>query len=69
MGLTKVAKGDGAVDGRNNVGQTNVAWSFSQYVSATNSTLRTHKSSAFQGEEDLFEIGLRKSSALGNVSD
>jgi hypothetical protein len=28
MGLTEVAKGDGAVYGRNNVGQANVTWGF-----------------------------------------
>jgi hypothetical protein len=69
MGLAKVTKSDGAVYGRNNVRQTNIAWSFSQYVAATNAALRTHKSGAFQSEKDLFEIGLRKSSALGNISD
>jgi hypothetical protein len=39
VGLSKVTKGDGSVDGRNNVGQANVAWRFSQDVAASNSAL------------------------------
>jgi hypothetical protein len=39
MGLAKITKGDGAIDGRYNVGETNVAWSFGQHVTAANSAL------------------------------
>ena len=69
MGLAEVAKGDGAIYGRNYVRQTNIAWSFSQYVAAANSALRAHKSGAFQCEQNLFEVWLWQSGAFGNVSD
>jgi hypothetical protein len=39
MGLAEITKGDGAVNGRNNVGQATVAWRFSQDVAASNSAL------------------------------
>jgi hypothetical protein len=38
-------------------------------VTAADAPLRSHEPCAFQGQQDLLEIGLRQTGALGDVAD
>jgi hypothetical protein len=68
VGLAKVTQCDGAINCRDDVGETNVGGWFSQHVSAPYASFRTHKSGSLEGKEDLLKIGLREACALGNVT-
>src|SRR4051812_46363182 len=69
MGLAEVAGGDGTVDGAHDLAQGDLRRIMGEDVSAADAALGTDKAGALEGQEDLLEIGLRESGALGDVPD
>ena len=69
VGEPEVADGDRSVDGRDDLGQLDVRWIAGQDVAAADASLGAHQPGALEGEEDLFEVGLRQAGALGDVAD
>ena len=67
--LTKVAGHNWSVDGGDNLGQSDAAGVFGQNVATTDAPLRANEAYALQAEQNLFEVGLGESSALGEVTD
>lgn len=68
MGFAEVAHGDGSVHRRDDLGQLYVVGSAGERVATADSSLRPDETGAFQGEEDLFEVRLGESGALGDVA-
>ena len=68
MRLAEVAERDRAVDGRDDRGQSNLLGWTVEDVAAAHPALGPHEPSAFQGEQDLFEVRLGESGAFGNVA-
>ena len=67
--LPEVPECDGTVDRRNDLGEADlVGWS-AEDVPSTHASFGTNQTGAFQGEQDLLEVRLRKSSPLRDVSD
>jgi hypothetical protein len=69
VGLAEVTDGDGSVDGGDDLGQLDVLRALREHVTATHASFRSDESRTFQSEEDLFEIGLGESGALGYVAN
>ena len=67
--LTEVADRDRPVDGRDDLRQLNPGRVPRQHVTATDATLRAHQAGAFQGQQDLLEVGLWETGALGDVAN
>jgi hypothetical protein len=67
--LAKVSQGDGAIDSGNDFGELDVFGQFGQDITAAHTTLGTNKTGAFQGQQDLFQVGLGKPCAVGNVAN
>ena len=68
MRLTEVANRDRTIDGRDDLRQTDIGRLTGQRVSTTDSALGANQTGAFQGEQDLFEIGLGETRPLGDVA-
>ena len=68
VGLAEIAEGDGAVNGRHDLGEPDLGWIAGEDVPASDTPLRFHETGAFQGEQDLFEVRLRQCGALGDVA-
>lgn len=68
VGFTEVSESDGAVDGRHDVGQTDLGRRSGEGVATTDPSLRANESGAFQRQENLFEIGLGESGSRGDVA-
>jgi hypothetical protein len=69
MGLAEVAQGDGAINGRNDLGETNICWSLCEHVSAANASLGANETGAFEGEKNLFEVWLGETSSVCDVAN
>lgn len=69
MGLAEIAERDRTVDGRDDLGETDLGGRSAQQVPATDTPLRPDESGAFEGEKDLFEVRLGEPGALGDVSN
>jgi hypothetical protein len=69
MRLAKVAQGDGAINGRNNLREANIGWCLCEHVSAAYASFGTHKAGAFEGQKNLFEVGLGESRTVCNVTN
>lgn len=67
VGFAEITESDGPVDGRDDLGETNVARWTSQGVAAADPALGTDQTGALEGQEDLFEIGLGEAGAFGDV--
>ena len=57
--LAEVAEDDRAVDRRDDLGEADLVGRPGKHVATADTPLGTHQPGALQGEEDLFEIGLR----------
>ena len=68
VGLPEVARHDGAVDGRDDLGEGDVLGRPRQHVAAPDATLGAHEAGPLQGEQDLLQVGLGKSRAVGDVA-
>jgi hypothetical protein len=42
VGLAEIAESDGAIDCRNDVGESNLGWGLGKYVTAADATLGAH---------------------------
>jgi hypothetical protein len=69
MGLAEVAQGDGAIDGGNDLRESDIGWSLSEHISAANASLGAHKTSAFEGEKNLFEVRLGETSSVCDIAN
>jgi hypothetical protein len=49
MRLPEVAQGDGAVNSRNDLGESDIGWSLREHVSATNASFGAHETGTFEG--------------------
>lgn len=67
VGLAEVAGGDRTVDGPHDLGEPNRVGLAGKDVAAADASLRANETGALQGEQDLFEVGLRESGALGDL--
>ncbi len=68
MGLAEVAERDWSVDRRDDLGQSDVRGVTGEDVAAADTALRLDEAGAFEGEQDLFEVGLGKCGAVGDVA-
>ncbi len=69
VGLAEVTDGDRAVDRAHDVGQANLFGWAGQYVASADASLRTDQTGTLQRQKNLLKIRLRKTGALGNVTD
>ena len=60
---------DGTVDGRDDLGERDVLDRAGQHVAAADAALGAHEPRPLQGEQDLLEVGLGQSRAVGDVAD
>jgi hypothetical protein len=60
---------DGAVDGRDDLGQADVLGAAGQDVATADAALGAHQAGPLEGQEDLLEVGLGERRALGDVAD
>ena len=58
VGLAEVAGHDGPVDRRDDLGQGDLLGGAGQHVAAAHPPLGTHQPGAFEGQEDLLQVGL-----------
>jgi len=58
VGLPEVARHDGTIDGRDDLGERDVLGRPREHVPAADPALGTHQARPLQGEEDLLEVGL-----------
>jgi hypothetical protein len=65
--LAEVTGGDRAVDGGDDLGQADLFGESGQDVPASNAAFGANQARSFEGEEDLFKIGLGESGPLGDV--
>lgn len=65
--LAEITNGDGSVHGRNDFAQLDGAGIARQHVAAADAALGTHETRALEGQQDLFEIGLRQPGAFSDV--
>jgi len=68
VGLAEVACDDRSVDGRDDLGQGDLFGVAGQYVATPDSPFGSDETGAFEGQQDLFEVGLWQRSAIGNVA-
>ena len=68
MGLTEITEGDGAVDGRDDLGEFDLGGRSREDIPASDAALRPHEAGTLQGEKNLLQIGLGKPGALRNVA-
>ena len=69
MGFAEVTGGDGAVDGRDDLGQGDLLGGTGQHVAAAHAPLGADEAGALQGQQDLLEVGLGQAGPLGDVAD
>ena len=69
MGLAEIAHHDRAVDRAHNLGQGYLLGRAGQNVTTADAALRANKAGSFEGEQDLFQVGLWKNGAIRDVSD
>jgi hypothetical protein len=68
MGFAKVTGGDGAIDGRHDLGECYRFGCPGEDVPAADPAFGANESSAFEIQEDLLQIRLGESSAFGEVT-
>jgi len=68
VGEAEVTRGDGPVDGGDDLGEGDLLWRPGQYVAAAHAALGAHQASALEGEQDLLEVRLGKGGALCDVA-
>ena len=68
MGLAEVAECDGAVDGRHDLGESDVDGVAGEDVAAADASFRLDQAGALEGEQDLFEVRLGECGAFGDVA-
>jgi len=69
VGLTEVTGDDRAVDRGHNFGQGDGGGVASQHVATTDAALGANESDALQTQQNLLEVGLRETGALGQVTN
>ena len=69
VGDAEVARHDGPVDGRDDLGERDLLGRAGQHVAAADAPLGPDEAGTLQGEEDLLEVGLGEPGALGDVPD
>ncbi len=67
--FTEIAECDRSVNGSDDLAQADVLWGTCKGVAASDASFGLDQTGAFEGQEDLFEVGLRQCRALGNVLD
>lgn len=68
VGLAEVAKSDGPVHGRDDLGQPDLVRISGEHITAAHASLGANESGTLQCQKDLLQIGLGKSGAFGNVA-
>lgn len=64
----EVTRLDGAVDGAHDLGQGDGRRIAVEDVAAAHASFRAHQPGAFEGEQDLFEVGLGEAGTAGDVA-
>lgn len=65
---TEISESNGSVDSTHNFCERDVNRISGKNVSAADAALGSHEPSAFEGQEDLFEVRLGKRSTASNVA-
>jgi len=68
VGLAEVTSDDRAIDGGDDLGERYRFGASGEHVAATHAALGTHETDPLEAEQDLFQIGLGESGALGEVA-
>ena len=68
MGLSEITERDGAVDGRDDLGETDLGGRSGEHVTATDAALGANEPRTLQREEDLLQVGLGESGPFGDVA-
>ena len=69
VGFAEVSRLYRSVDGADDLAERDVVRRSGQDVAATHASLGTNQARPLEGEQDLLEIGLRQTGALGYVPD
>ena len=69
MRLAEVAGHDRALHRADDLAERDVRRGAGQHVAAADPPLGAHQAGAFEGQEDLLQVGLREAGALGDVAD
>ncbi len=68
MRLTEVSGGDRSIHGSDDLRQRYGLCGSSEHIAAPNASFRAHEPDSLQAEQDLLEVGLGESGALGEVA-
>ncbi len=69
VGLAEVAQGDGTIDGPDDLGQGDLIWWSGQDVATTHAPFGANQACPFEGQQNLFQIGLRQPGAIRDIAN
>ena len=69
MRLAEIAECDRSVDGRDDLGESDLTRIACEHVPAAHAALGPHETGTLQGEQDLLQVRLGQTGALGDVTN